>query len=154
MRRFAFKLEKVLELREYHEREWELRLAEVTSRVIGVENEITELGERRHATQSVAIRPGHVDLGDARNREEYVNLIDDRVRHLRRRLVALEEERSRVRDHYLDASRERKALSKLKERRSEEYYKDSLKEEIRSLDEIAGSMTYRRLRSSEDGYVQ
>ena len=153
MRRFSFDLEKVLELRRYTEREWELKLAEVTSRIINVENEISSWAERRQATTSVTVPRGRVNMHTMRSRADYVGLIDDRVRQLQSRLVSLEAEREKVRKRYLEVSRDRKALSKLKERRSEEYYQDAKKEEIRTLDEIASSMRTQRLMESEEGNV-
>lgn len=153
MRRFSFQLEKVLELRRYHEQEWELKLAEVTGRVIAVENELAEWGTRRHATTRSGARRGTIDLDYLRSREDYVTLIDDRVRQLQSRLAGLEAERDRVREGYLEASSARKALTKLKDRRSDEYYKDASREEHRNLDEIAGSMHARRRFESEEDDV-
>jgi len=153
MRRFSFKLEKVLELRRFAEREWEHRLAEATSRVIEVENEISDWAERRTATSTNHVPAGRVDMGALRSREDYVNLIDDRVYQLQSRLVTLEAERKKVRSGYLEVSQKRKALSKLKERQGDEYYKDALKEETRSLDEIAVSMTAGKLAHAEDEHV-
>jgi len=150
MRRFAFKLEKVLELRRFAEREWEHKLAEATSRVIGVENEISDWAERRTATSADRVPIGRVDMAVLRSREDYVNLIDDRVYQLQSRLVTLEAEREKVRTRYLEVSQRRKALSKLKERRGDEYYKDARKEEMRTLDEIAVSMTAGKLAHAED----
>ena len=153
MRRFSFSLEKVLELRRFDEQEWELKLAEVTSRVIGVENEVAAWGDRRHATTQGSVPRGDVDMLLMQSREDYVSLIDDRVRELQSRLVALEAEREKVRTGYLDASRRRKALSRLKERRGEEYYQEAAKEEARGIDDIAASMTSQRRRESEDEHV-
>lgn len=153
MRRFTFDLEKVLELRRYTEQEWELKLAEVTSRVIGAERELEAWAERRHATMRSTVPRGRVDMHTVRSRSDYTSLIDDRVRQLQHRLVSLEAERDKVRERYLEVSRERKALSKLKERRGEEYYQEFKKDEIRTLDEIAGSMRSRRRDESEDENV-
>ncbi len=153
MRRFAFKLEKVLELRRFTEREWEHKLAEATSRVIGVENEISDWAQRRTSTSTHRVPNGRVDMGALRSREDYVNLIDDRVYQLQSRLVTLQAEREKVRAKYLEVSQRRKALSKLKERQGEEYFKDALKEETRSLDEIAVSMTAGKIAHAEDESV-
>lgn len=153
MRRFAFKLEKVLELRRFAEREWEYKLAEATSHVIGVENEISDWAERRTATSTTHVPNGRVDMGVLRSREDYVNLIEDRVLQLQSRLVTLQAEREKVRARYLEVSQRRKALSKLKERQGHEYYKGALKEETRNLDEIAVSMTAGRIAQAEDDGV-
>jgi flagellar protein FliJ len=149
MRRFAFRLEKVLELRRYREREWELKLAEVTSRVMGVEREIEQWLGRRQTTAGVSSGPGPVDMDEWRSREGYAILIDDRIRELRSRLVMLEAERDKVRERYLVVSSRRKALTRLKERRSDEYYGDALKDEHRAVDELAGSKAVRRTSGPE-----
>lgn len=153
MRRFAFKLEKVLELRRYHEREWESRLAEITGRVLDVEREISAWTGRRQATGGTRIPSGRVDMGALHSREDFLILVDERVRILRNRLVALNAERAKVRERYLEVSKRRKALSRLKERRGDDYYRESLHDEHRVLDEIAGSMASRRALESEDDDV-
>jgi flagellar FliJ protein len=154
MRRFGFSLEKVLELRRYAEREWELKLAEVTSRVIAVEQEILEWGRRRHEMRRYHAPTGTIDISVLRSREEYVNRIDARVMMLQHRLVALEAERAKVREGYVEASKKRKALTRLKERQADEYYKEALRDEGRVLDEIAGSQVIRRRSEMEEIDVQ
>lgn len=144
MRRFVFSLDKVLELRRYHERQWELKLAEVTGRIVAVEREIHSWGARRSSAVDYRVYPGHVDMRTAWAREEYLTLIDTRVRELQTRLHALEHERSKVRASYLDASSARKALTRLEERRRDEYYREAAKDEHRVLDEIGGMLTARR----------
>jgi flagellar protein FliJ len=150
MRRFRFKLETVLELRRYAEQEWELKLAEVTGRVVAVEQEITDWAHRRHDSGRFHAATGTLDMLLIRGREDYVNRIDLRVRELQHRLVALETERASVRTGYVEASKKRKALTKLKERRSEEYYREALRDEGRVLDEIAGSQLIRSRLETEE----
>jgi len=150
MRRFSFKLEKVLELRRYAEQEWELKLAEVTGRVVAVEQEIVDLAKRRHATERFHAAVGTLDMMLIRGREDYVNRIDQRVLALQARLVALEAERNKVRAGYVEASRKRKALTRLKERQSSEYYRAALRAEGRVLDEIAGSQLIRSRLETEE----
>jgi flagellar FliJ protein len=150
MRRFAFKLEKVLELRSFVEREWELKLAEATRDVIAVEGRISSWGNRRNATSAIRTESGVVDMALLRSREEYINRIDAAVERLHGELATLEEQREQVRQGYISASSARKALTRLKERRSEEYYKDAQREEARVIDEIAATQAVRRLRESEE----
>jgi flagellar export protein FliJ len=64
---------------------------------------------------------GTIDISVMRSREEYVSLIDSRVMMLQHRLVALETERAKVREGYVEASKKRKALTRLKERQADEY---------------------------------
>jgi flagellar export protein FliJ len=150
MRRFRFKLEKVLELRRYAEQEWELKLAEVTGRVVAAEQEITQWARRRHDTKRFEAGAGTVDMLLLRSREDYVNRIDQRVLELQHQIVALETERSKVRGGYVEASRKRKALTRLEERQAAEYYRDALREEGRVLDEIGGSQLIRSRLETEE----
>lgn len=150
MRRFRFKLEKVLELRRYAEQEWELKLAEVTGRVVAAEQEITQLARRRHDTKRFEAGAGTVDMLLLRSREDYVNRIDQRVLELQHQIVALETERSKVRGGYVEASSKRKALTRLEERQAAEYYRDALREEGRVLDEIGGSQLIRSRLETEE----
>ncbi len=145
MRRFAFKLEKLLEIREYHEREWEIKLAEVSSRCLSVDQEIASWGERRRQETSIGYHEGPVDVSRLSDRDHYLTLIDDRVRNLRRNRDRLENERSEVQERYLEASRKRKVLTKLKERRSAEYYRTARREEGKEIDEIGATMADRRI---------
>ena len=150
MRRFRFKLDKLLELRRYAEQEWELKLAEVTGRVVVAEEEIREWARRRHDTRRFHAGAGTVDMLLMRSREDYVMRIDQRVFELQYQLVALEAERSKVRDGYVEASKKRKALSRLEERQAKEYYRDALREEGRVLDEIGGSQLIRSRLETEE----
>lgn len=150
MRRFRFKLQKVLELRRYSEQEWELKLAEVTGRIVAVEGEIIDWAHRRHDAGRFHASVGTLDMVVIRGQEDYVNRIDRRVSELQHRLVGLEAERAKVREGYVEASRKRKALARLKERQAEEYYKGELREEGRVLDEIAGTMVIRSRLDTEE----
>ena len=154
MRRFGFSLEKVLELRRYTEQQWEIKLGEVTARIVAVEQEMMQWGRRRHDMRRYHAPSGTIDIGVMKSRDEYVNLIDVRVMALQHRLVALESERAKVREGYLEASKNRKALTRLKERQSENYYREALRDEGRVLDEIAGSQVIRRRSEMEETDVQ
>lgn len=150
MRRFAFKLEKILELRRHAERQWERKLADVTRRVVAVEREIEAWAVRRHDTARFGAGPGTVDMMLLQSREDYINRIDQRVRELQHQVLALETERAKVREDYVRASSRRKALTRLKERRSAEYYRGALREEARVLDEIAATRLIRARSETEE----
>ena len=150
MRRFAFKLEKVLELRRHAEREWELRLAEVTGRVVASENEMRHWAGQRHDASMLRIGAGVVDMDLLRSRDGYLDLVDSHVAQLQNRIAALEVERGKVREDYLVVSRKRKALTKLKERFAAEYYSAAVKEQNREIDEIGGTQAVQRIKDEEE----
>jgi len=68
-------------------------------------------------------------------------------------LIVKRVELEKVRASYLEASKERKVLDKLKERRSGEYYEHQLDEEFKSVDDMSTSaaVNARRNESAESG---
>ncbi len=150
MRRFEFSLEKVLELRRYAEREWELKLAEVTGRIVGAEHEVSRVRGARDEVTEMGVQPGRIDMTALSGREEYLALLERRSVELRGRIARLEKEREQVRQKYLRASQSRKAISELRIRREREYYKLARKEEVRELDEIGASLAVQRLQEEQD----
>jgi flagellar FliJ protein len=137
MRRFQFRLERFLDLRRWKEREWELALAKILGECLLLENRITDIGaeiaESRLAVFTVGVR---VDIEAMSRRELYVQRL---LRERERARAALEEKRKemeKVRARYLEASKERKVLDKLKERRAQEYYDQQRDEEFKTVDDL------------------
>jgi flagellar protein FliJ len=137
MRRFQFRLERFLDLRRWKEREWELALAKILGECLLIENRITEIGgEIGSSRLSVFIEGSRVDVEAMARRELYVQRL---VLERERARVTLEEKRremEKVRAKYLEASKERKVLDKLKERRAGDYYDRQRDEEYRTADDL------------------
>lgn len=136
MKRFAFKLEKLLELRAYHERRAELDLAEKAGRCAVLEARLFSLAESRARTSREMFAAGR-DLEDYRAAEFYILRLDRERDQVAARLAAAELEREASRLVYLEKHRDRQAIDKLKERRQTEYYRLAEREEIKVLDDIA-----------------
>ena len=137
MRRFQFRLERFLDLRRWKEREWEIRLAHATGKVIVLKNRIAEIGTEIGASYERSFTSaGAVDVDAMAGRELYVQrLAAERTRkeaELAVRLRELEE----VRGRYLEAARERKVLDRLKDRRAGEYYEHQRDEEYKTVDDL------------------
>lgn len=137
MRRFQFRLERLLDLRRWREREWELALAKVLGECLLLENRITEIAALIGTSRLAAFTAGtRVDVEAMARRELYVQrLLAERTRAQ----AALEEKRremEKVRAKYLEVSKERKVLDKLRERRSVEYYDRQRDEEYRTADDM------------------
>jgi flagellar FliJ protein len=145
MRRFQFRLERFLELRRWKEREWELKLAKVLGECLVLENRLRQIGEEIGSirlaayTEPTAASGGagaRVDIEAMTRRELFVQRL---VRERERTQVLLEERRremEKVRRRYLEVSKERKVLDKLRERREREYYERQLDEEYRTVDDM------------------
>jgi len=148
MKRFQFRLERLLNIREHHEREWEVRFAQASRICNDLEGKINGLSQERAVTiQQAGVPTGEtepLDVGGLLAREHYLVYLDRRASELTRTLAAREIERDEVRQKLSEASRAKKVLEKLRERRSAEYGKDSLRHAAKVLDEVAGSGTVRR----------
>ena len=141
MRRFHFRLEKILTIRKHREREAELVLAEITGICMALRNGIEE-----RKTEMALFRgaeAGSVDLRWLQARELYRRRLTREIEDLSTRLAEREKERDEKTLLYLAASRERKVLDKLKERKGREYYAAQSAEEIKVIDDISGGMGIR-----------
>jgi flagellar FliJ protein len=153
VKRFSFDLEKVLNLRKYREQEAKIALGRAVGELSGIENRMKELallrsraaGEGFPPSGSGELKQDRPALSAAyyRNREFYLRRLDCKKEELleaaARAQLKVEEERAA----YLEASRERKVLDKLKEKRAAEYRRVLFAEETKTLDDIAGRRTGR-----------
>ncbi|MBN1524454.1 MAG: flagellar export protein FliJ [Spirochaetales bacterium] len=145
MRKFQFRLERILEIRRYHEREWELKLAEITGKCILLENQIVlcrkniydSLGDR-------SVAPGFIDMVFFIEHELFVAKMKQSILEYSKELEVRNQEREKVKEIYIEFSKKRKVLEKLKERREAEYYAMQRKEEFKTLDEINTSSLTRK----------
>lgn len=153
MKRFQFRLERLLKIRQYREREWEVKLAVASRACIELEQEIDGLSRERAVTTLGPTRGEDrstlLDLEDLLARRNYLVYLDNRTRELSETLAVRELERDEVRSKLAEASRARKVLDKLKERRNGEYNREAARHTAKVLDEVAGSSPARRLLKGE-----
>ena len=145
MRSFSFNLEKVLDLRKYREQETEIELGRAIGVLTQIEHEIQFVAEERY-------RAGEQFSGRSPSLRSYL-LYADRLDRLKNRLLsdaALAEQKvDEARTIFIEASRDRKVLDKLKEKREEEYKKFALAEETKILDDLASGR--QRVASAKNG---
>ena len=147
MRRFQFRLERLLEIRRYREREWELKLAAATGRCFMLRQQIQN--RRQAILQSIRDREqplGFLNVQSLFACELYIERLDQEIGKLEIELEQKELKRQEVQHSFLDASRERKVMQKLKERKQTEYYREQKKEEINVLNDISTGISARRER--------
>lgn len=133
MKRFEFRLQKILRLREYYEKQWEARLAEANADCAAVEAAIGKARDDRSRVVSEGL-PGDVD--DMLYRERFVSFIDTELERRNNELKENNEKRVEVREGYQQAAAARKALEKLKEKKAAEHHKVSNRHEILALDDL------------------
>jgi flagellar protein FliJ len=136
VKRFAFKLEKLLELRAFYERRAELVLAEKAGRCAILEERLREIAQSRSRTGKEMFAPGR-DIADYRAAELYLMRLDRERDRLIEELAQAELEREAARAVYIEKHRDREAIDKIKERRQADYYRAAEREEIKALDDLA-----------------
>ena len=147
MKRFKFNLEKALKLREHHEKETKIDLGRAIGALTQIEQAINATTAERSAAAAERFSAGF-SVSDILTFDHYVQRLDATKVQLTReaeKASALVED---ARGVYLEASRDRKVLSNVKERREKEYHKDMLVEETKALDDIASGSKFRRLISA------
>jgi flagellar FliJ protein len=136
MKRFRFDLEKILEIRAYREREAEIELGRATGVLTALEQEIKSVAAARSRAASGRFAPGN-GFGEIRQYDLYICRLDAEGDRLLGEAAEAELKVENARQVFLEASRERKVLDKLREKRLREYRGELLAEEVKTLDDIA-----------------
>jgi len=145
VRRFNFKLEKILKLRENREHETELELGKAIGALSALELRIKQVAEETAA--AVQNRFSSRDFTQIRNYELYILRLDQTKESLLKAAALAELEVEKKREIYLEASRDRKVISKLKERQEQEYRHAAKLEEIKTIDDISSGSAARKAAS-------
>jgi flagellar FliJ protein len=141
MKKFRFSLEKALKLREYHEKETEIELGRAVGNLTRIEQAITATSEERDMT--AAERFSAHNVSDLVVYDLYVQRLDIAKEQLFQEAEQAGDQVEEARGVYLEATRDRKVLDKLKERREREYRKAVYAEETQILDDIASGSKIR-----------
>lgn len=132
MKKFAFKFEKILNLRSFAEEEAKLDLARAVSEVYRLENELADTIKKRDEVQN------YINNDDP-NSVFYVMSYVERMQYEQRALEGQIEKANSVvaqkQQVLTEAIKQRKILSSLKERNLHEYKKEYGKMEVAELDE-------------------
>ncbi|MDR1389621.1 MAG: flagellar export protein FliJ [Treponema sp.] len=142
MKAFAFKLEKLLKLRRYREQETEISLGRETGRLSAIEARIKLIaGEKKAAAaERFAKNNGARDIITIDN---YMLRLEQTKENLLQAAAKQELLVEEARAVFLEASRERKIIDKLKDRRAAEYRAFYLREETKTIDDISSSSRQR-----------
>jgi flagellar FliJ protein len=149
VKRFAFNLEKALKLRKHREKETEIELGRAVGALIQIERAIEATAEEQNMTVAERFSAGFT-VNDILVFDHYLQRLDASKARLVLEAEKASAQVEEARNIYLEASRDRKILSNVKERREKEYHKEMLAEEIKTLDDIASGSTSRRLISTGD----
>ncbi|MDR0569175.1 MAG: flagellar export protein FliJ [Spirochaetaceae bacterium] len=141
MKKFNFGLEKVLELRKYRERETEIALGKAVGELTDIERKIAETAaERERMAQFIPSGTADILAFD-----RYFLRLDTAKAGFLKKAAQAERAVEEARTVYLEASRDRKILDNIKDRRQKEYRKRIFAEETNLLDDISSGVKARKL---------
>lgn len=142
MKPFAFGLEKVLKLRKYYEDEAKIELGRAVSYLADLERKIEVLAGERVRASAAQFSPGN-GAREIQQYAFYIIRLDNIKEELLKETALAEMKVEEAREAFLEASRERKVLDKLKEKRQKEYGKARQNEETGILDDISSGANAR-----------
>jgi len=151
VKRFHFRLERLLDIRTYRERQWLAKLAAASGLCTRLSRRITANGEAARGALYIDTRRGHeLDLSLLTYREHYINRLGQEQKKLREELEERMRQREQVQSKYQEVSRDKKVLEKLKEKREADYYKQGKLEEFKETDDLSSSQFIRKSRMRGD----
>ena len=137
MKKFAFSLQKILDLKEFTEEQAKIALAQAIANSDRIKAELKTIAEKR--VESNAQRSFCKNMQDLVIIENYINRLDVQKENLLEELAAAELVIEEKRKAMYEAMKERKVLTKLKDKKKSEYRKLVNQEEAAILDDIANT---------------
>jgi len=145
VKRFHFRLERLLEIRSHRERQWLAKLAAASGLCARLMRKITETGEAARGAFYIDSRKGNeLDLAVLTYRENYINRLGRERMSLEKQLEERKRQHSEVQQKYQEVSRDKKVLEKLKEKRESDYYKQAKLGEFKEVDDLNSSQFLRK----------
>jgi flagellar FliJ protein len=138
MKPFTFGLEKVLKLRTSYKDDAKIELGRAVGILAELEKRIFSLVEEIARAQSAQFSPENSAAQIQQYMFYLIRLDNTRERLLNEAAVA-ELKVEEAREAFLEASRERKVLDKLRDKRLREYHKTLQNEETKALDDISAA---------------
>ena len=137
MKRFEFRLEKLLNLREFYEHQAEIELAHAIAHKDYIDIELKQIAKLKVKTGS-EFNPesDKIDITDLHNAQNYIILLDKKKDELLEKLVIAEQIIEKKRKIYIEAASKRKVISKLKEKKRALWEKENIKAEETYIDDI------------------
>ncbi|MCL2067458.1 MAG: flagellar export protein FliJ [Treponema sp.] len=132
MKKFNFKLQKILQLRKFREDECKIELGRAVSALNEIERKMMETA----STRRLAALDRFSSQADMHVWDNYILRLDQEAERLAREAAAAELVVEEKRAAYLQASREVKAIDKLREKREKEHRKEMFAAQTAELDSL------------------
>lgn len=140
MKRFKFNLDKLLDLREFREKEAETLLGKALAELNSLETELQIIAQKKIATQSSKTQKLHIH--DLVSIEHYLLHLETQKEELLEKLVIAKLEVEKAREKYLETLKDRKIITKFKEKKEKEWKKENQEEADIQLDDIINAKKY------------
>jgi len=135
MKRFTFRLEKVLQLRKFNENECKIALGQAVSILNKIEKEIKITAVKRHN----AVQQRFNQVQDMAQWDMYILRLDKEAEKLSNDAAQAEIVVEEKRALYIEAQKDLKAIEKLKEKRKNEYRKEMMDLQMAEIDDLTAS---------------
>ena len=145
MKRFNFRLQRVLEIRERYRDEVRQELVQRNFELDRERSILADLDQE--FLRSKVEEGGTYSASEMVLVGAYSTRLQQQIEQQRLRVIAAERATEEARERYIEASKESQALEKLKEKRRQEYVEQTLKEEGIQLDEFAVQRAGRKAQS-------
>lgn len=138
MKKFRFRLQRVLDAKESEEKQQQRRLGEALEQVVKAENRLDELFSQLSETRKrqAEMVSGSMKAGEAMMMHNWQMQLKKEVSAQRQDLVKLNSIAEKIRNELLELSKEKRVLEKLREKQWEEYKKQDLTAQQNMLDDI------------------
>lgn len=140
MKKYSFKLERILQLKEHHESEAKLEFAAVLQKKLNLDQQNEQItGELSSINRSNfdAVKPGEtVNMLSLKGQGDFERAAALRINANNEQKKEIEKELETLREKLAEAVKEKKKYEKLKEHDYENYKDFVKKEEIKLLDDI------------------
>ncbi|MDR0556351.1 MAG: flagellar export protein FliJ [Treponema sp.] len=143
MKQFSFDLESILDIRKHREQEAEIALGKAVRDLTRIERNIVAVANEKSRVSLERFALGY-GVAEILTFDRYVQRLDAIKERLIKDAAQAELKVEAAREVYLEASRNRDALDKVKSDEAAAYRKEIFNEEAKVLDDIAGSAFVKR----------
>jgi len=135
MKRFSFRLEKVMQLRKFKEDECKLALGQAISVLNKIENDIKITALKRHNAAEQRFNAGQ----DMASWDAYILRLEQEAEKLANQAAQAEIVVDEKRALYIEAQKDLKAIEKLKDKRKKEYRKEMMNLQMAEIDDMTAA---------------
>ncbi len=134
MKKFSYSLQKILDLRNFEKEQAEEELGKVNSEITKIQNELDVLAQKKFSAQYIS--DSKLDIGIYENTCSYIVFLDQKKEEYLNQMAKLKIIQDEKRKNVQQAMQNVKVLEKLKEKKSEDWHNEVLKEEELLQDDV------------------